>query len=71
MKIKEVTQNEANALYEAIDAENNTGVATDNLVRMVNAHKENKWKTFESSADLFAYLDQLDGEDESKKKAAE
>lgn len=71
MKIKEVTQNEADALYEAIDAENDTGVATDNLVRMVNSHKENQWKTFESSADLFAYLDQLDSEYDSKKKAAE
>lgn len=71
MKIKEVTQNEADALYEAIDAENDTGISTKNLVKMVAAHKSNKWKTFESSADLFAYLDQLDSEDESKKKAAE
>jgi hypothetical protein len=71
MKIKEVTQNDAEALYEAIDAENDTGVATNHLVRMVDSHKQNKWKTFESSADLFAYLDQLDSEDGSKKKAAE
>lgn len=71
MKIKEVTQNDADALYEALDTENDTGVSTKNLVRIVEAHVENKWKTFESSADLFAYLDQLDGKDESKKKAAE
>ena len=71
MKIKEVTQNESEALYEALDAENDTGVSTKNLVKMVASHKNDKWKTFDSSADLFAYLDQLDSEDESKKKAAE
>ena len=46
MKIKEVTQNESEALYEALDAENDTGVSTKNLVKMVAAHKSNKWKTF-------------------------
>ncbi len=71
MKIKEVTQNKSQALYEALDAENDTGVSTNDLVKIVEAHNENKWKTFESSADLFAYLDQLDSKDESKKKAAE
>lgn len=48
------------ALYEALDADNNTGVSTENLVKMVEARNENKWKRFNSGAEYFAYLDSLD-----------
>ena len=68
MKIKEVTQNESEALYEALDAENDTGVATADLVKIVDAHKKNEWRRFNSSDDYFAYLDQLDAD---REKAAE
>lgn len=52
MKIKEVTQNEADALYEAIDANNDTGVATEKLVEMVDAHNSDDWTTYNSVSDL-------------------
>lgn len=43
MKIKEVTQNDTSALYEALDTNNDTGVATERLVEMVDAHKSDNW----------------------------
>lgn len=52
MKIKEVTQNEADALYEALDVDNDTGVATEKLVEMVEAHKSDNWTTYTSVSDL-------------------
>lgn len=43
MKITEITQLRGQRLYEALDSGNDTGVATSDLVRVVEAHRNNVW----------------------------
>jgi hypothetical protein len=64
MKIKEVTQTADAALYEEIDANNDTGVSTDDLVKLVNTEKSSNWTRFN---DFFEYLDMLDSSDTDSK----
>ncbi len=59
MRLSEIIRLEGNALREAIESENTTGVSTDDLVRIVNAHREDQWKSFDSVESLSEYLDQL------------
>lgn len=43
MKSKEFTQLSGHMLYEALDQGNTTGVSTADLVRVVEAHRDNVW----------------------------
>lgn len=44
MKIKEVTKTNREALFEEMDRDNDTGVATENLVAIVEAHNADVWE---------------------------
>lgn len=59
MRINEIVKLEGKALHEAIHAENDTGVKTEDLVKMVEAHRKDEWKTFETGEDFNKYLDSL------------
>ena len=59
MRIDEITKLEGKALHEAIDAENDTGFKTDDLVRIVEAHRKNEWKTFDTTEALMEHLNRL------------
>lgn len=61
MRVNEVTQLEGKKLFEALDATNDTGVNTNDLVKMVNAHRSNKWQRFETGEALDSFLDNLAG----------
>lgn len=43
MKSSEFTQLSGHMLYEALDQDNSTGAATKDLVRVVEAHRQNVW----------------------------
>jgi len=43
MRINEVQQPSDKALFESIDAENNTGFLTEDLVKVVRTHQANEW----------------------------
>jgi len=59
MRLSEILRLEGNALREAIESENQTGVSTDDLIKIVHAHRKDEWKTFESAESLNEYLDHL------------
>lgn len=59
MRLSEIVRLEGRALREAIKSENTTGVSTDDLVRIVDAHRKDEWKTFESVESFNEYLDHL------------
>lgn len=59
MKINEIAPLKGKALFEAIDQENDTGVRTEDLVRIVEAHRENKWQRFDSVDALMEHLDNI------------
>jgi hypothetical protein len=59
MRINELTRLEGKKLYEALDSDNDTGVKTADLVKIVEAHRKNEWKTFETIESFEQYLDQL------------
>lgn len=61
MRIDEVVRLEGRQLFEAIDSANNTGVKTENLVKMVEAHRREDWRVFESAEEVGNYLDNLVG----------
>lgn len=44
MKINEVTKTNREALFEELDQNNDTGVATENLVAIVEAHQADVWE---------------------------
>jgi hypothetical protein len=44
MKITEVTKTNREALFEELDRDNETGVATENLVAIVEAHRADVWE---------------------------
>lgn len=60
MRVNEVTQLEGKELFEALDASNDTGVNTVDLVKMVNAHRSNKWQRMDGEQ-LDSFLDNLAG----------
>lgn len=43
MKINEVNQPSERALFESLDQNNDTGFATEDLVKIARAFKEGKW----------------------------
>lgn len=59
MRLSEIVRLEGQALREAIESENQTGVSTDDLVRIVEAHRSGEWKTFETVESFNEYLDRL------------
>lgn len=59
MKISEIQRLEGKQLFEAIDRENDTGVRSEDLVRIVEAHRDNQWQVFESVESFEKYLDSL------------
>lgn len=56
MKINEITQLRGQHLFEALDSANDTGVATADLVRVVDAHRQNVWS---APVDVDAYIKNL------------
>lgn len=59
MKISEIQRLEGKQLFESIDRENNTGAKTEDLVRIVEAHRKNQWQVFESVESFEDYLNSL------------
>lgn len=59
MRTDEVTRLEGKQLFEALEASNDTGVKTESLVKMVEAHRSDKWQRFETNEAFDAYLDSL------------
>ena len=51
MKLNDVTKTDDEALYEALDTDNQSGVGTDTLVKMVNSHKSDNWQSVTSVKD--------------------
>jgi hypothetical protein len=56
MKSSEFTQLSGHMLYEALDQNNDTAVSTADLVRVVEAHRQNVWSDAVNGDD---YLKQL------------
>lgn len=56
MKITEVTQPSENALFEALDAENDTGFLTEDLVKIVQA-ANGPWSGPMSGDEMIARLE--------------
>ena len=59
MKINDVTKTEDEALYETLDTDNDTGVSTDNLVKMVKAHRADNWSRYDNVEDFIKNLEEL------------
>lgn len=60
MKIVEVTLNTTTKqeLFETLNKSNNTGFATNDLVKVVNAHTENNWEEA-SVEEMLAMMDKF------------
>jgi ATP-dependent DNA ligase len=58
MKILEVTQPSEQALFEAIDAENDTGIRTEDLVKIIKT-KDGPWAGPFTSEEFEQHLRQL------------
>jgi len=56
MRINEVQQPSDKTLFESIDAENNTGYLTEDLVRVVRAAESNQWSAPMTAQDLLESL---------------
>lgn len=56
MKINEVTQMSDKALFEAIDKDNDSGIATFDLVKVVRADQANQWSDPMSADDFLAKM---------------
>jgi len=59
MKLNDVTKTDDEALYEALDTDNDTGVSTENLVKMAKADKSDEWTRYSSVDEYFAHLDNM------------
>lgn len=59
MKVNDIAKTEDDALYEALDADNDTGVSTKDLVEIAKAHKDNNWTRYNTVEDFIKYLDEL------------
>lgn len=62
MKINEVTKSADAVLFESLDKNNDTGFATTDLVKIVNAHRAGQWDE-SSFDDELARLDMLAEQD--------
>lgn len=60
MKIKELIQTNAEALHEVIDKVNDTGVKTDDLVKIAEAQAADQWVQHDSLDDLIKHLEALE-----------
>jgi hypothetical protein len=60
MRINEITRLEGKKLYEALDSDNDTGAKTEDLVKIVEAHRKGEWKTFDTAESFESYLDELE-----------
>lgn len=60
MKIKEVIQTKTEALREAIEAANDTGVKTDDLVRIAEAQEAAQWTEHPTLEAFFEHLEALE-----------
>ena len=65
MKINEVTQPSDKALFESLDRGNDTGFATNDLVKIHRQHNSNKWEPA-SHEDLMSEIDALMELDENE-----
>lgn len=43
MKINEVAYKNSQALFEELDKDNDTGISTEDLVKIVEAHNSTEW----------------------------
>lgn len=59
MKINEVMEPSDGKLFEQLDADNNTGLATGDLVRIVRQAREGKWSEPMSGDELMAHLGKI------------
>jgi hypothetical protein len=50
MKITEVTQSSTKAIFESIDADNNSGFLTEDLVGIVKAHQADQWQSHDADS---------------------
>ena len=60
MKVNEVLKTKKEALRESIDRVNNTGVSTDDLVKIAEAQETNNWTEHASAEDFFRHLEMLE-----------
>lgn len=62
MKINEVTQPSDKALFESFDKDNDTGFATEDLVKIFRTHEANNWEetTFEDELEHLTMLEEMD-----------
>ena len=56
MRINEVQQPSDKALFESINAENNTGYLTEDLVKIVRTHQANEWSQPMTAEELLESL---------------
>lgn len=56
MKITEVQQPSTCALFESLDQDNDTGMLTEDLVRIVREHQTGAWSQPMSAAELLESL---------------
>ncbi len=57
MRLNEVTKLTEQELHEVIDATNDTGFATEDLVKIVVTEREGKWSEAMTADDLLAEMD--------------
>jgi len=56
MNFNEISQPSDRALYETIDASNNSNFLTEDLVQVVRASQNGKWDTFNSVTEVMESL---------------
>lgn len=56
MLIKEVTEPSHRRLFEQLDKENDTGLSTEDLVRIVRQEREGTWSQPMTGDELIAHL---------------
>lgn len=59
MKIKEVTEPSDAALFEQLDAENTTGISTEDLVKVVRQERDGTWSQPMTAEELMDHLRKL------------
>lgn len=67
MKIIEILKSSDKALFEAFDRDNNTGFATEDLVKIARTHEANNWDEIDFD-DFMAEIDQLQELDHGSQK---
>lgn len=59
MRIREITEPSDGLLFEQLDAENDTSISTEDLVRVVRQERSGIWSEPMSGDDLMEYLRKL------------